>query len=318
MVVSVVLRGAGRTAARAAMEAVADDARRDTTVAAVRVLGYLPPAPGHGDQRGAGARPVRVPRVDSGRRLGRRLGKHRARRAPHRRGVHRGSAHASREGRTAVSEEQGLTPRAKDFSAWYNEAVMRAELADYSAVRGCMVIRPNGYAIWELMQGALDRMFKDTGHRNAYFPLFIPQSFLAEGGGARRGVRPRGGGRDARRRQGAGGAAGRAAHVGDDHLRVVRQVDPVVPRPPAAHQPVVQHRALGDADPPVPPDDGVPLAGGAHRPRGRGRRGARDAADARRVPPLRRGVDGDAGDHRRQDRRRRSSPARCAPMRSRR
>jgi len=77
-----------------------------------------------------------------------------------------------------VSQEQGLTPRAKDFSAWYNEAVMRAELADYSAVRGCMVIRPNGYAIWELMQGALDRMFKETGHRNAYFPLFIPQSFL--------------------------------------------------------------------------------------------------------------------------------------------
>jgi prolyl-tRNA synthetase len=77
-----------------------------------------------------------------------------------------------------VNEEQGLTPRAQDFSAWYNEAVMRAELADYSSVRGCMVIRPNGYAIWELMQGALDAMFKDTGHRNAYFPLFIPQSFL--------------------------------------------------------------------------------------------------------------------------------------------
>ncbi len=77
-----------------------------------------------------------------------------------------------------MSQEQGLTPRAQDFSAWYNEAVMRAELADYSAVRGCMVIRPNGYAIWELMQGALDRMFKETGHRNAYFPLFIPQSFL--------------------------------------------------------------------------------------------------------------------------------------------
>ncbi|HXY70176.1 MAG TPA: proline--tRNA ligase, partial [Gemmatimonadales bacterium] len=69
-------------------------------------------------------------------------------------------------------------PRATDFSAWYNDAVMRAELADYSPVRGCMVIRPNGYAIWELMQGALDGMFKETGHRNAYFPLFIPQSFL--------------------------------------------------------------------------------------------------------------------------------------------
>jgi len=79
-----------------------------------------------------------------------------------------------------VSQEQGLTPRAQDFSAWYNEAVMRAELADYSPVRGCMVIRPNGYAIWELMQGALDGMFKETGHRNAYFPLFIPQSFLAK------------------------------------------------------------------------------------------------------------------------------------------
>ena len=79
-----------------------------------------------------------------------------------------------------MSQEQGLTPRAKDFSAWYNEAVMRAELADYSPVRGCMVIRPNGYAIWELMQAALDGMFKETGHRNAYFPLFIPQSFLAK------------------------------------------------------------------------------------------------------------------------------------------
>ncbi len=77
-----------------------------------------------------------------------------------------------------MSQEQGLTPRAQDFSAWYNEAVMRAELADYSPVRGCMVIRPNGYAIWELMQAALDGMFKETGHRNAYFPLFIPQSFL--------------------------------------------------------------------------------------------------------------------------------------------
>jgi prolyl-tRNA synthetase len=72
----------------------------------------------------------------------------------------------------------GITPRAQDFAAWYNEAVMRAELADYSPVRGCMVIRPNGYAIWELMQRALDDMFKATGHRNAYFPLFIPSSFI--------------------------------------------------------------------------------------------------------------------------------------------
>ena len=78
-----------------------------------------------------------------------------------------------------MAENKALTLRAVDFSAWYNELSARAELADYSPVRGCMVIRPNGYAIWEQMQRALDQMFKDTGHQNAYFPLFIPQSFLA-------------------------------------------------------------------------------------------------------------------------------------------
>ncbi len=77
-----------------------------------------------------------------------------------------------------MSDDKKLTTRAEDFSAWYNEVVLRAELADYSPVRGCMVIRPNGYGIWERMQRALDDMFKATGHRNAYFPLFIPESFL--------------------------------------------------------------------------------------------------------------------------------------------
>jgi prolyl-tRNA synthetase len=79
-----------------------------------------------------------------------------------------------------MADSKSLTPRAQDFSAWYNELILRAELADYSPVRGCMVIRPNGYAIWEQMQQALDAMFKETGHQNAYFPLFIPQSFLAK------------------------------------------------------------------------------------------------------------------------------------------
>ncbi len=78
-----------------------------------------------------------------------------------------------------MADNKGLTTRGADFSAWYNEVIARAELADYSPVRGCMVIRPNGYAIWEQMQRALDQMFKDTGHQNAYFPLFIPQSFLS-------------------------------------------------------------------------------------------------------------------------------------------
>ncbi|MEK7403102.1 MAG: proline--tRNA ligase [Gemmatimonadota bacterium] len=77
-----------------------------------------------------------------------------------------------------MADEKKLTTRAADFSAWYNEVVLRAEMADYSPVRGCMVIRPNGYGIWERMQRALDDMFKATGHQNAYFPLLIPESFL--------------------------------------------------------------------------------------------------------------------------------------------
>ncbi len=71
-----------------------------------------------------------------------------------------------------------LTPRSEDFSRWYNDLVQRAELADYSPVRGSMVIRPYGYTLWENIQSALDRRFKATGHVNAYFPLFIPMSFL--------------------------------------------------------------------------------------------------------------------------------------------
>src|SRR6201996_6752808 len=77
-----------------------------------------------------------------------------------------------------MADDKKLTTRAADFSAWYNEVVLRAELADYSPVRGCMVIRPDGYGIWERMQRALDDMFKETGHVNAYFPLLIPESFL--------------------------------------------------------------------------------------------------------------------------------------------
>jgi prolyl-tRNA synthetase len=88
------------------------------------------------------------------------------------------SSDAPTKGTRTMADDRKLTPRAEDFSAWYNEVVLRAELADYSPVRGCMVIRPAGYGIWERMQRALDDMFKATGHRNAYFPLFIPESFL--------------------------------------------------------------------------------------------------------------------------------------------
>lgn len=74
---------------------------------------------------------------------------------------------------------QAITSRESDYSQWYLDVIKAAKLADYSPVRGCMIIRPNGYSLWENMQAGLDGMFKDTGHSNAYFPIFIPQSFLA-------------------------------------------------------------------------------------------------------------------------------------------
>jgi prolyl-tRNA synthetase len=74
--------------------------------------------------------------------------------------------------------EVKITKRSEDYSRWYTDVIAAAELADYAPVKGCMIIRPNGYAIWEKMQQALDGMFKATGHQNAYFPMFIPESFL--------------------------------------------------------------------------------------------------------------------------------------------
>jgi prolyl-tRNA synthetase len=75
-------------------------------------------------------------------------------------------------------DEKKVTPRSQDFAGWYNDLIIRAELADYSPVRGCIVFRPDGFAIWENLRDELDRRIKQTGARNAYFPLFIPQSFL--------------------------------------------------------------------------------------------------------------------------------------------
>ena len=75
---------------------------------------------------------------------------------------------------------KSLPKRSEDYSQWYNEIVKRADLAEHSAVRGCMVIKPYGYSIWEKMQSEIDRMFKETGHTNAYFPLFVPKSYLSK------------------------------------------------------------------------------------------------------------------------------------------
>lgn len=73
-----------------------------------------------------------------------------------------------------------ITARSEDYSKWYNDLVLKGGLADYSAVKGCMVIKPYGFALWEAMRDVLDRKFKETGHQNAYFPLFIPKSFLSK------------------------------------------------------------------------------------------------------------------------------------------
>ncbi|HDR04172.1 MAG TPA: proline--tRNA ligase, partial [Candidatus Marinimicrobia bacterium] len=73
---------------------------------------------------------------------------------------------------------KGVTPQSQDYAKWYTDVVQKAELADYSPVKGSMVIRPYGYALWENIKENLDRMFKETGHVNAYFPLLIPESFL--------------------------------------------------------------------------------------------------------------------------------------------
>ena len=71
-----------------------------------------------------------------------------------------------------------LTSKEENYAQWYNDLVIKADLAEHSAVRGCMVIKPYGYAIWEKMRDILDKKFKETGHENAYFPLFIPKSFF--------------------------------------------------------------------------------------------------------------------------------------------
>ena len=195
----------------------------------------------------------------------------------------------------AAKPKTAITPtREENYAEWYQQVIRAADLAENSPVRGCMVIKPWGYALWENMQRALDDMFKATGHQNAYFPLFIPLSFMQKEAAHVEGFAkecavvthhrleagPDGklapGGR-ARR------AADRAPDLRDDHRRRVRALGAELPRPAAAHQPVVQRRALGDAHAHVPAHHRVPVAGRSHGARD-SRRGSRgDHAHARRL-----------------------------------
>lgn len=131
-----------------------------------------------------------------------------------------------------AKELKDLTKSEENYSQWYNDLVVKAGLAENSAVRGCMDIKPYGYAIWEKMQAILDRMFKQTGHENAYFPLFIPKSFFSKEAHHVEGFakewrrsdalpaekRSRRQGRGGRSRRQARRGADRAPYVGDDHL----------------------------------------------------------------------------------------------------
>ena len=184
--------------------------------------------------------------------------------------------------------DQKLPTRAEDFSEWYNQLVLKAELADYAPVRGCMVVRPYGWALWENIQQALDRRFKATGHVNAAFPLLIPHELHRKGEVARGGLFARAGRGHHRRRRKAGRAAGGAAHLRDHHRLHVRQMDSVLPRPARADQPVGQRGALGTAHQTFPAHAGIFLAGGPHRARHPRRSRSRNPADAGHLHRLRR------------------------------
>jgi len=162
---------------------------------------------------------------------------------------------------------KGITPRHEDYARWYTDVIAAAELADYAPVKGCMVIRPNGYAIWEKIQSTLDRMFKETGHVNAYFPLFIPESYLRK---------------EAEHVEGFAPECAVVTHGGGKKLE-----EPLVVRPTSEtiiwamyRNWIHSHRdlpllinqwsqcgALGDAHPFVLAHHGVPVARGTHRPR---------------------------------------------------
>ena len=206
-----------------------------------------------------------------------------------------------------------ITPQSENFSQWYLDVVRRAELADYTEVKGCMAIRPYGYAIWELIQQAFDKRFKATGHVNAYFPLFIPASLLNKEKEHVEGFTPQ---------------VAWVTKGGDEELAeplairptseviigtLLRQVDQVVARSARPHQPVGQRRPLGEGHAAVPADDRVPLAGRAHRARDRRRSAGGDDEDPRALQGVRGDRAGDAG-HRRPEEREREVRRRLAHL----
>ncbi len=164
-----------------------------------------------------------------------------------------------------------IPPKAADLSAWYTAVCLKAELVSYSPVRGCVVLRPYGYGLWENLQKHLDAAFKATGHENAYFPLLIPESLLLKEAEHVEGFAPEvawvthGGQRRADR------APGDSPDLRSDHRRDVRAVDRVVSRSADSDQSVGQRAALGKGHAPVSAHDGIFVARGPYRARTCGR-----------------------------------------------
>lgn len=189
-----------------------------------------------------------------------------------------------------AKELKNFTKRSDNYSQWYNELVVKADLAEQSAVRGCMVIKPYGYAIWEKMQRQLDDMFKATGHQNAYFPLLIPKSFLSreadhvEGFAKECAVVTHY--RLKNDPEGNGVVVDPAARLEEEliirptsetnNLEHIQELDTLIPRPSDTRQPMGKRVPLGNAHTNVPAHSRVPLAGRAHGPRHarRSRRGS--------------------------------------------
>ena len=201
----------------------------------------------------------------------------------------------------AKTSERGITPQGENFSAWYNELVLRGR-----ARRSRPSARHDGHPPVRLpdLGAALRRArppHQGDRARQRLLPTLHPGEPPSPRGRARRGVLARTRDRDPRRRRGSRGAARRASDLGDGRRRDVRPLDRLLSRPAAEDQPVGERRALGAAAAALPAHDGVPLAGGTYGPRHRGGRGRRDDGRRRLLPGGRRGVRGDARARRGQD-----------------
>ncbi len=211
--------------------------------------------------------------------------------------------------------ESPITPRARTLPPGIRTSFSQGDMAEPAEiVKGCMVIKANGYAVWEVLQRELDTRFKATGHQNIYFPLLIPQSFPAKGSRARGRLLAGTGGGHHRGRQELEEPYVIRPDVGNHHRPLLRQMDSELARSAPAVEPVGQRGPLGTAHAHVPAHHGIPLAGRPHRAFDPRRGAGRSAAHARCLRRRGRKRHGDAGDQGREDASREIRRAPCAAI----